>query len=38
MNLQGIWNDNLTAPWHSNYTVNIITEENYWPAEVLNLS
>lgn len=38
MNLQGIWNDNLTAPWHSNYTVNINTEENYWPAEVLNLS
>ena len=38
MNLQGIWNDNMTAPWHSNYTVNINTEENYWPAEVLNLS
>ena len=38
MNLQGIWNDNLTPPWNSNYTVNINTEENYWPAEVLNLS
>ena len=38
MNLQGIWNDNLTPPWNSNYTININTEENYWPAEVLNLS
>ncbi len=38
MNLQGIWNDNLTPPWNCNYTININTEENYWPAEVLNLS
>lgn len=38
MNLQGIWNDNLTPPWNSNYTVNINTEENYWAAETLNLS
>ncbi|MBR6005355.1 MAG: glycoside hydrolase family 95 protein [Clostridia bacterium] len=30
--LQGIWNDKLTPPWHSNYTVNINTEMNYWPA------
>ncbi len=29
--LQGIWNDKLTPPWHSNYTVNINTEMNYWP-------
>lgn len=38
MNLQGIWNYHYYAPWRSNYTVNINTEENYWPAEVLNLS
>lgn len=30
-NLQGIWNDKLVPPWHSNYTVNINTEMNYWP-------
>lgn len=30
--LQGIWNDRLTPPWHSNYTVNINTEMNYWPV------
>ncbi len=28
--LQGIWNDKIMPPWHSNYTVNINTEMNYW--------
>lgn len=37
-NLQGIWNRELTAPWSSNYTTNINTEMNYWPAETANLS
>lgn len=37
-NLQGIWNDSLTPPWDSKYTVNINAEMNYWPAEVCNLS
>lgn len=37
-NLQGIWNDLTRAPWSSNYTLNINTEMNYWPAEVTNLS
>jgi len=37
-NLQGIWNPHLRPPWSSNYTVNINTEMNYWPAEVANLS
>jgi alpha-L-fucosidase 2 len=37
-NLQGIWNQELRAPWSSNYTININTEMNYWPAEVTNLS
>lgn len=37
-NLQGIWNMELRAPWSSNYTININTEMNYWPAELTNLS
>lgn len=37
-NLQGIWNKELRAPWSSNYTININTQMNYWPAEVTNLS
>ncbi|MEU8221993.1 glycoside hydrolase N-terminal domain-containing protein [Kribbella sp. NPDC048915] len=36
--LQGIWNEHLQPPWSSNYTVNINTEMNYWPAEVTSLS
>lgn len=37
-NLQGLWANKLYSPWRSNYTVNINLEENYWPAEVANLS
>jgi alpha-L-fucosidase 2 len=37
-NLQGIWNDHVSPPWGSKYTININTEMNYWPAEVTNLS
>lgn len=37
-NLQGIWNPMVRPPWSSNYTININTEMNYWPAEVTNLS
>jgi alpha-L-fucosidase 2 len=37
-NLQGIWNDQLSPPWDSKWTVNINTEMNYWPAEPTNLS
>ena len=37
-NLQGIWNEELIAPWRSNYTVNINTEMNYWPVHMANLS
>lgn len=37
-NLQGIWNPYMRPPWSSNYTININLEENYWPAEVTNLS
>lgn len=35
--LQGIWNDKLSPPWSSNYTVNINTEMNYWPVLPCNL-
>ena len=37
-NLQGIWNESLSPPWESKWTVNINTEMNYWPAELCNLS
>ncbi len=37
-NLQGIWNESVSPPWGSKYTININTEMNYWPAEVCNLS
>lgn len=37
-NLQGKWNDKMSPPWDSKYTININTEMNYWPAEVTNLS
>ncbi|MFI0898202.1 glycosyl hydrolase family 95 catalytic domain-containing protein [Streptomyces sp. NPDC020983] len=36
-NLQGIWNDQLSPPWSSKYTININTEMNYWPAPTTNL-
>ncbi|HBE01914.1 MAG: hypothetical protein A2096_01845 [Spirochaetes bacterium GWF1_41_5] len=38
MNLQGIWNGEVIPPWSSNYTTNINTEMNYWPAESTNLA
>jgi alpha-L-fucosidase 2 len=37
-NLQGIWNDLVQPPWSSNYTLNINTQMNYWPAESANLA
>lgn len=37
-NLQGIWNNKLSPPWDSKYTININAEMNYWPAEKTNLS
>ena len=35
--LQGLWNDSMTPPWDSKYTININTEMNYWPTEPCNL-
>jgi len=37
-NLQGIWNDQLRPPWSCNWTININTQMNYWPAETTNLA
>lgn len=37
-NLQGLWTPHKFSPWRGNYTLNINLEENYWPAEVANLS
>jgi len=35
-NLQGIGNPFVQPPWGSNYTININTQMNYWPAENIN--
>ncbi|MCC6356107.1 MAG: glycoside hydrolase family 95 protein, partial [Verrucomicrobiae bacterium] len=37
-NLQGIWNDEVRPPWSSNWTLNINSQMNYWPAENCNLA
>ncbi|TWT82844.1 hypothetical protein CA13_43070 [Planctomycetes bacterium CA13] len=39
-NLQGIWNDNRACrmPWTCDFHLDINTQQNYWPAEVCNLS
>lgn len=37
-NLQGIWNVDVRPAWSSNYTININTQMNYWPAEATGLA
>jgi alpha-L-fucosidase 2 len=37
-NLQGVWNPHMSAPWGSDYHLNINIQMNYWPAETTNLS
>lgn len=37
-NLQGLWNNHISAPWNSDYHTNINFQMNYWPVEVCNLS
>jgi alpha-L-fucosidase 2 len=37
-NLQGLWNEQLSPPWSSDYHLNINLQMNYWPAEVTNLA
>lgn len=36
-NLQGIWCEQLIAPWHADYHTNINVEMNYWPTLMCNL-
>jgi alpha-L-fucosidase 2 len=37
-NLQGLWNENIEAPWNADYHLNINLQMNYWPVEVTNIS
>ncbi len=37
-NLQGLWNNSNTPPWHSDYHTNINVQMNYWLAEPANLA
>jgi len=37
-NLQGIWNPHLDPPWGCDFTININTQMNYWPACMCNLA
>ncbi len=36
-NLQGLWNPYESAPWSSDYHLNINVQMNYWPAETTGL-
>lgn len=36
-NLQGIWAEELQAPWNADWHLNINLQMNYWPAENGNL-
>ncbi|QHI70123.1 glycoside hydrolase family 95 protein [Tichowtungia aerotolerans] len=36
--LQGIWSMDVRPPWSDNWTLNINSTMNYWPAHVCNLS
>ena len=37
-NLQGIWNNTCTPPWHSDIHANINVQMNYWPVAAGNLA
>ncbi|HAK94059.1 MAG TPA: hypothetical protein DCM87_03385 [Planctomycetes bacterium] len=37
-NLQGIWAEEYSTPWHGDFHSNINLQMNYWPAEAANLS
>ena len=36
-NLQGIWAEEIQAPWNADWHLNVNVQMNYWPAEVANL-
>lgn len=37
-NLQGIWVNDMAAPWNSDYHTNVNLQMNYWASETVNLS
>jgi alpha-L-fucosidase 2 len=37
-NLQGLWNQDMKAPWNADFHTNINLQMNYWPVEVTNLA
>jgi alpha-L-fucosidase 2 len=37
-NLQGVWSEEMWAPWEADYHLNINLQMNYWPADLCNLS
>lgn len=37
-NLQGVWSENIVAPWQGDYHTNINVQINYWASEIANLS
>jgi alpha-L-fucosidase 2 len=37
-NLQGLWAEEIQAPWNADWHLNVNVQMNYWPAEVCNLS
>ncbi len=36
-NLQGLWNQHISAPWNADYHLNINLQMNYWLADVTAL-
>jgi alpha-L-fucosidase 2 len=36
-NLQGIWAEEIQAPWNADWHLNVNIQMNYWPAEVCGL-
>jgi len=36
-NLQGLWAEEIQAPWNADWHLNINVQMNYWPAEVCGL-
>ncbi len=36
-NLQGLWNNHISAPWNADYHLNINLQMNYWLADVTGI-
>jgi alpha-L-fucosidase 2 len=36
-NLQGLWAEEIQAPWNADWHLNVNLQMNYWPAEVCGL-